>query len=214
MCTRLELRTMSDRRLIRSAQETMWKIFQTYKNESWYKGIIEYVYEKYRELANRIRRTYQYVTPDPMNNRYTYSPEFANIIRETGTIFESTIRNLIIQSGNSSRFDLKIHGFLTFLKTFDPYLEKRPVLFTEGGIHKYIFPFERSKMDDPSPKWWIAYTNLKHNEIEAYRKGNLENALTSVAALAILSGMIRPRGGAIIFANVGLLDVNMERLFP
>lgn len=199
---------------LREKNLSKFNLSKTYRDGNWYRGIVDYIYGKYAELAYHVEETFRYVAPDPSINRYTHSPEYANIIREAGTIFDSTMRNLITQSGNSKIFDCKIHGFLSFLKKYDPYLEERPVLFHENKIHKYIFPFERSALDDTRPNWWIAYTNLKHREIEAYREGNFENTLNSVAAVAILSGYIKPRGGAIIFANTGLIDVNMERLFP
>ena len=119
---------------------------------------------------------------------------------------------LISKSGNSLNYDNNIHGFLKFLRDFDPYLEERPVLFNLRA-RKFIFPFERSQPEDPIPVWWKTYTDLKHNELVAFKKGNFENALTSVAAVAILSGYIQPRGGAVIFANTGIIDVNMEKLF-
>lgn len=199
---------------LREKNQTKYGIHRTYKNEPWYRGIIDYIYGKYADLAYRMGETYRYVAPDPSTNRYTHSSEYANIIREAGTIFDSTMRSLINQSGNLENFQCNIHGFLSFLKNFDTYLEERPVLFHENKTHTYIFPFERSVPDDPRPSWWIAYTNLKHNEIEAYREGNFENALSSVAAAAVLSGHIQPRGGAIIFANTGLINRNMERTFP
>lgn len=198
---------------LRDKNRARANLSKTYRDENWYGGIADYINGKYAELEYRVRETFRYVAPDPSINRYTHSPEFANIIREAGTIFDSTTRNLITKSGNSHIFDCKIHGFMSFLKKYDPYLEERPVLVNVNKTQKFIFPFERSAIDDTRPTWWIAYTNLKHREIEAYSEGNFENTLNSVAAVAILSNYIKIGDESRIFAIIGLIDTNMERLF-
>lgn len=192
--------------------KAMFNIFNKYKKEPWLSEIKNYIYGNYDSLAYRVNTTFSYVAPDPIINRFTYSTEFSNIINEAGKIFDSTMSELIEKTG--SPHDHKIHGFLKFLRDFDPYLEERPVLFTRRNLHRYIFPFERSKHDDLQPIWWIVYNDLKHLEVSNYRFGNFENALTSVAAIAILSGYIQPRGGAVIFANTGIINTNMKMLFP
>jgi hypothetical protein len=71
------------------------------------------------------------------------------------------------------------------------------------------------------PRWWTAYNNVKHHDVQRHTEGNLENALTSVASLAVLKLILCWNISTILFANIGIIypegdpSISVQsRIFP
>ncbi|MGD0805476.1 MAG: hypothetical protein ABSA11_15560 [Candidatus Bathyarchaeia archaeon] len=54
---------------------------------------------------------------------------------------------------------------------------------------KYLYPFADIKNTSKSLKWWKAYTDLKHTDVDARDQGCLSNILYGLAALEILTAL-------------------------
>lgn len=159
-------------------------------------------------------QSFNYVTPD-RDNKSTYSFVFASILRDVGSVFDSVVRKLIENTGNQHQHN--IYGYLEFLEGLDPALENRTVLMLSNM--KRILPFRKTHKGIPS--WWQAYNDVKHDETSNVRQGNLQNALISLAALAILNASVCHNLSTCIFLNIGIdyppnaIDISEERLlFP
>ena len=193
-------------------------VFKKYQNEAWYLPISEHVTKRYSEIERNFLETFPMVTPDT-SNRNTHSPVFSRIIKDVASTFGSIIQEFIKCSSES--YEDSISGYLKLVKECDPDIENRSVLFRFNG--KTLLPFKKSSKDDPIPTWWHACNKLKHEEIAYCQKGNLENALNAIAALAILGKIISPSFfvSTSMFSNLGIaypvtaIDVSNERLlFP
>ena len=198
----------------------LYNIFKTYNEERWFLTISNHIFKRYQEIEKCMQDTFQYVTPDK-SNRHSHSPMFSRIIKDVGSTFGSTLKELINKSGNSNNYSNNIHGYLRFIKYHVPNINECSVFFRKNG--KTLLPFKASRVGDPIPAWWHAFNKVKHEEISDYKEGNLENALNAVAALAILGVMIATRNfpSTKLFANLGIayppnaIDVSNDRLlFP
>ena len=177
-----------------------YEIFKRYNGKMWFTPICRHLEISYETIESRLVQSFQYVTPET-NNRSCYSFTFSSIIRDTGSTFDSIIRELIEKSGNKGKYDDGIRGHLEFLKSCENSLDKSSVGFNYD--QKTILPFKIC--GDSSPLWWQAYNKVKHYEVGNYAFGNLENALVAVAALAVLQVMICNNTTSKIFHNIGIV---------
>jgi len=127
------------------------------------------------------------------------------------------MRKLIEESGNKGKYRDDIIGHLDFIKQVEPNLERCSVYLRYNA--KSLLPFERTP--NSSPSWWKAYNDVKHHDVSRHKQGNLENALNSVASLAILGKLLCGRINILLFANLGIVypegdpSISYEnRLFP
>lgn len=176
-----------------------FRIWETYRNEPWYPQIREHLDIRYQAIESRLIPTFYTVTPDE-SNRATHSFTFSSILRDIGSVFDSVVRDLIVQSGKN--YPYKIIGYLGFLEYMDPSLEKRRIIFTPN--YKIIIPFQKNP-ETGIPNWWHAYNDVKHNEIKNYSSGNLENTITALASLAILRTSVSMQTNALLFKNIGVV---------
>ena len=206
--------------IIASDHASLYNLFKTYKDESWYSSIAEHVTKRYQEIENSMQETFQFVTPDT-SNRCCHSPVFSRIIKDVGSTFGSIFKEFINYSGKANLYKNNIHGYLKFIKDHTTNIENRSVYFRL--YRKNLLPFRKSNSHDPVPSWWHAYNKVKHEEVSDYREGNLENALNAVAALAIIGVMIATPSfpSTKLFANLGIayppnaIDVSDDGLlFP
>lgn len=193
---------------------TLYKLWQTYRDEEWYQSIASHLSLRYSAIERRMIETFDFVTPDGENKKI-YSYVYASILRDVGSAFDSVVTKLIIRTGDA--YEHNIYGNLEFLENLDPELPYRTVLMRLNM--KTIIPFRKGR--DRLPNWWHAYNDVKHDETTNYSQGNLENSLTSVAALAILNQSVNHHPTIGLFANIGIsypsdaIDVSSHRLlFP
>jgi hypothetical protein len=153
----------------------------------------------YQTIEARLVESFQFVMPEKANRR-SYSSTFSSILRDIESTFDSVMKQLIKKS-SGTKYKGEILDHLEFLKCHCPDLEKLSVGFNSN--FKTILPFERPSTDPPL--WWTAYNKVKHEEVEAYVLGNLENTVKALAGLAILREMICDDTDSRIFHNIGLL---------
>jgi len=165
----------------------MFQIHRKYYDEDWFQPVARHLSLGYPAIEGRFTDTFYYVTPST-ENRSTYSYVYASILRDVGSAFDSVVRKLIIETGDA--YDHSMHGYLKFLVDFDQEFRNRTVLMRYN--RKSIIPFKKD--GDGLPKWWHAYNAVKHDEVINFSQGNLENSLTSVAALAILNFAVARSG--------------------
>jgi hypothetical protein len=134
-------------------------------------------------------------------NRHSYSLTFSSILRDIGSTFDSVMQQLIKKSSRT-KYEGGILHHLEFLKRHCPDARAKLSVGFNSSF-KTILPFER--ISGCPPLWWTAYNKIKHNEVEAYVLGNLENTVKALASLAILREMICDDTDSRIFHNIGLL---------
>ena len=191
------------------------KFFSKYIHEQWYIPFCRYTNLSYRTIEARLVESFQFVMPEEAN-RHSYSLTFSSILRDIGSTFDSVMQQLIKKSSRTKYRGGILHQ-LEFLKRHCPDLEKLSVGFNSN--FRTILPFER--ISGCPPPWWTVYNKIKHNEVEAYVLGNLENTVKALASLAILREMICDDADSRIFHNIGLLYRSTDpsisksnRLFP
>lgn len=130
-------------------------------------------------------KTNQYVTHSN-KNRAVYSDEFASIILLSCSELDSLFKQLCTIRGIKSKsgyFQMRDYAPL-IRETFTDDLGISPSMRTwyEDGI--IAFPFNKIDVSKQYANlgWWKDYQNIKHNRIQNTEKGNLLNAVLSVAA--------------------------------
>jgi hypothetical protein len=127
--------------------------------------------------------SFDYVTPHT-ENRKCYSFTYASILRDSGSVFDSTVRELIQKSREA--YSLDIGGFLKFIYEINDEIKRYYVHVKTVG--KGLDPLKRESSG--IPEWWHAYNKVKHNESINYKEGNFENAMNGLASLALLHTLI------------------------
>lgn len=172
----------------------IWSLGDDFKHDPWFTEARDYVELRYYALVNRFKKTFDYVTPHKENSE-TYSYEFASILRDSASAFDSTLKRFIRMG--KLEYDDRIYGMLDFLRKYEPQLEYLSLRFLHygGGLS----PFRLD--EDRVPFWWTANNKIKHDEIENISQGSLKNALLSLAALGIIVQSMGRRLDLDIFTN-------------
>ena len=82
---------------------------------------------------------------------------------------------------------------------------------------RFLYPFADVGLESKTnvPKWWNAYNDVKHLEIEKLGEGNLKNVLNAFAALFVLFVLTDEHNGEgypyKVLANVKFETTPMER---
>jgi len=173
-------------------------IREKFSKADWFNPIESHLRIRYHAIENRMIETFDYVTPDNIN-RKTHSYTYASILRDIGSVFDSTIRQIIIKSGVEGYQD-NIYGFIKFLEKYVPELKIMAIDLVTNL--KSIIPFQKGEKGIPN--WWHAYNDVKHDEPNKYQQGNLENALTGLAALKLVHYVICRSIESRVFVNPGI----------
>ena len=192
-----------------------------YQANDWFQDAARYWAEAFPQIESRLKATSACVTVHA-DNRATYSRELAGTLKEAGSSLDSLLRRLLTGArGPAQGKKYEFPSFRSFLTYEVPDIHRRSVTFRPrfpGGV---VVPFEALQISDGTPEWWTSFNKVKHEESTEYRRGNLENALTAVAALALLGQQMGIFVSDELFANVGIaypedsIDLSAERrLFP
>ena len=155
-------------------------IFRSYRLRPWYQTTLEYLDKRYLSIHSRYENTFRFVSPES-DNAKSYSYEYASILRDIATVFDSTIKKILDETSGTQ--DRKIHGYLDYLRQFESNLNYISIQFLDNQ-HSLIYPFKPS--DDGNPEWWKAYTSVKHFEIDGVQNGNFEYCTTALAGIFAL----------------------------
>ena len=78
----------------------------------------------------------------------------------------------------------KIHHYRNEIKSAYLYIPSFGVFLPRYGLT--LRPWSNWQKDDGVPDWWIAHNKIKHNRDSQFHRGNLKNALNSVAGLFVM----------------------------
>jgi len=157
----------------------IWGLSDDIKKYSWFTELRDYVELRYEAIVNRFKKTFDYVTPHKENSE-TYSFEYASILRDTGSVFDTTCNRIIKKA--YPNYETKIKGMLEFLHKYEPQLEYIRLRFLHYG--GFLYPFKPE--NNGVPEWWTAYNKIKHEEIESMHQGNFKNTVIGLSALGII----------------------------
>lgn len=146
--------------------------------------------------------TFRYVACHP-NNRNTFSYEYASILRDAGSVFGSVMDRLVRETSSVSG-QLDIRKYREWLRSEVENIHSLAAEINYPLAERVLLPFLTLKDENGRLEWWNAYNELKHSDIDKFQVGNFENALNSVAALAILVTLM----GEVptLFPNVGFFE--------
>lgn len=164
-----------------------------------------YIGSRVAAIDARFSETLRFVEPSP-DNRATFSYEFSSILRDSGSVFDSTMRELLkVAKYASPRPEYDIRDYREFLiQNVDRQAFQSS---TQGGIEtivlvmnspwagRHLMPFKGWEKGGASLQWWSAYNDVKHSDIEKVALGNLVNSVNALGAVAILNALIGTTGG-------------------
>lgn len=170
--------------------------------EMWYRDILSYIRRRYDSIESRMIGTFRYVDCHP-GNRNTFSYEYASILRDAGSVFGSVMDRLVRETSLGSG-QLDIRDYRRWLTREVKNIHSIAADINYPLAERLLLPFHSLKEEDGRLEWWNAYTDVKHSDIGKFQIGNFENTLNSVAALAILLQLAKPKGVRIrLFPNIG-----------
>ena len=185
-------------------------LMSNFGKESWYHAVQSYCLQRYHSLETRMIDSFRFVECHP-RNRNTFSYEYSSILRDAGSVFSSIMDRLVRETVSSSG-ELDITAYREWLRNLEiPCVGKKieKIWFISVDLNyplesRTILPFFEFKEEDGRLQWWNAYNKVKHSDIENYDFGNLENALNSVGAIAILSALLAKEGNRRLFIRPGV----------
>lgn len=151
----------------------------------------EYYWSYYLSVEKMLEDTRKYVAVSE-ENKDTYSDEFAKIILLSCSEIDSILK-LICKLRNiqkeDNQYNMKVYiGVLNEIENIKEIAYSR---YPTTCINEELLIVRPFKTMDINKKyggmdWWEAYQSLKHNRLENALKGNLNNAVTAVAAQYII----------------------------
>ncbi|MCF3944857.1 hypothetical protein [Oceanobacillus alkalisoli] len=153
------------------------------------RSVFEMHWQYYLSIEKMLLKTNQYVTHSN-KNKDAYSDEFASIILISCSELDSLFKRLCYNYGIQSEGKyFKMKDYARIIKKYignDYGLATGISTINDDSI--VIFPFENIDVTKPyaNLKWWKDYQAIKHDRIKNVTKGNLLNAVNSVAAQFII----------------------------
>jgi hypothetical protein len=168
--------------------------------EPGYDRIDGYTVSRYLTLDERFAETFRYVEPSPAN-RLTFSYEFSSILRDSGSVFDSAMRELLDLTGAMPRSGSD-YDFLDHRKFLKENVDRQG--FPTAGFavetivlqmrtpwgNRTLTPFAGITDDNRALEWWRAYNDVKHSDLEKLAQGNLVNCVNMLGALAIIATLV------------------------
>jgi hypothetical protein len=174
-----------------------------YGASRWFKETSDYLGKRCQQIEERMSKAFKFVTLS-RDNGPVYSYEFSSILRDTGSSIISVLDMLIRSTTTKPRKYYNFRDYCLFLGTSIPDIHLRSVS-VNSLFPMVLIPFSALGTAQPKPKWWLAYTKVKHSEVSDCKQANLSNALGSLAALAILGALLGCFIRSELFVNVGLV---------
>jgi hypothetical protein len=169
-------------------------LYQRYRNNPGFDELVAFISNRYFAIETRLHETFRFVDLHP-NNASTFSYEYASLLRDVGSAFDSALKVFGRQVEGTQ--NPRIHDHLVFLRqnlplkkpSVSPELTHLSVELASDRADRFLLPFTGVRMDSNKanlPSWWEAYNDVKHLEIEKLGEGNLKNVLNASAALFAL----------------------------
>jgi hypothetical protein len=175
---------------------------QDYYQAGWVPTVEAYLSTRYLSVENRILDSSRYVELDIKNER-TFSTEYASILRDAGVAFTSAMDKVVKLAGFVARGEPTMGQFRQFLNDHVPDIHELHVKRTNAHEERYFRPFAGFEANR-SPSWWVAFSKLKHEEMDSYVDGNMVNCLVSASALLLLwRSMASGEVKSVLFQEIG-----------
>lgn len=174
-----------------------------YGNNKWFQSASEYLTQKYAQVEARIENTFRFVTL-AREHGSVYSYEFSSILRDAGSLLSSLLDTLVRNAIAKPKKHYDFHDYCIFLRTTIPDIHRR-VVAVDSLFPMILIPFSALSNRENRPRWWFAYTKVKHAEVNNCKHANQSNALASLAALAIIGSLLGCFIRTRLFVNVGLV---------
>jgi len=187
-------------------------ILHKFSSESWYSELSAYISQRYDSIEQRTIDTFRYVDCHPANSK-TFSYEFASILRDAGSTFSSVMDKLVRHSLTvpSTRI-LSIGDYVEWLQNLEPKIHLASAELAYPLTERLLVPFRALGEADTTIVWWKAYNDVKHSDIDKYKEGSLENALNSVAGLAVLYALAGSWATTMkLFRKIGIFNPDTQR---
>jgi len=191
-----------------------------FRDQDWFADAASYLSSRFPSVEARLHATFRYVGLH-IENRNTFSYEFASVLRDAGSIVGSVLDALLRGVRGVPKGQYTFADYRDFLRSEVPDIHKRSIHVRPCFPKGTVVPFEELRSPTGTPDWWNAYNQVKHSEYDEFRIGNLENCVAAVSALALLGFLMGVLGADWLFVNVGIayddnsIDMSDERrLFP
>ena len=162
------------------------------------RGKFEMYWSYYCSLENMLQKTNQYVAHAD-DNKLSFSDEFTKIVLLASSEIDS-ILELLCQLKHIQK-SKKYYSMIDYAQALNKTLPNAKNIFYQGSLsfatHAETMEYNSGIIVEPFAtldlskihaglEWWCDYQKLKHNRLESAKKGNLFNAISTVAALYIL----------------------------
>lgn len=208
---------MSEKEILRSYTGYSYckaELHTKYAKNPWFLVALGYLSIRYHPIETRILDTLRYVELAPSNGT-VFSYEFGSIIRDVGSTFSSVLDKMVrnATAKPAKRYDIRDYRefLIKEVENIDSVAAKLATPFTRN----LVLPFSDIKNGDTKLRWWDAYNNLKHSEIDNLKDGCLSNVVYGIASLAILYTLMHPgrRAEGRLFPLIGFIKP-LENLGP
>jgi hypothetical protein len=135
----------------------LYNLFIENRNEPWFPDVQTYLSSRRQSIVDRYENTFRYVSPES-GNKQAYSYEYASILRDICSVFDSVLKETVEQKGLNYQ---RMHGHIQFLRTYEQNIEYFPIEFLNNQT-SLLYPFEPD--NDGLPFWWNAGNKVKHFE--------------------------------------------------
>jgi hypothetical protein len=180
-------------------------LYKKFKNEPWFSEVLSYTTMRYHSIESRLIETFRYVDCNPLNYK-VFSHEYTSILRDSGSVFSSIMDRLVKETScQQIKKEYNIRHYRKWLINNVEQIDA-VVVTIYYPFNQRIAPFHEN--EDGKLGWWIAYNNVKHSDIDKFKDGNLENALLSLGALAVLYTVMDAHNGSQIrlFDKIGFVN--------
>lgn len=167
----------------------------------------------YLNLENELKECFNYVYFNDNDNQLkVYSNKFADILLRASIEIETLMKELYRRNGgtrltNRIKYDDECLSHLEAIFA----LSKKVVIISypfydfKNEDSQLIHPFSHFCMTD-SNEWNKSYQEIKHDKLKNYKKGNLKNALRSLAALYLLNVYFKDEKYTLKYPDVDKFD--------
>ena len=187
---------------------------------TWYQDLLAYFKRTYPSIEKRMIDTFRYVDCDPRNGE-TFSYEYGSILRDAGSCFGSVMDKLV-RAVKPGQGNLGIGDYTEWLskglmkytsldgRTLDS-IEHAGAEIRTLLDRRLLRKFLPHTSFGRSPRWWNAYNNVKHSDLEKFHEGNLQNCLNALAAVASLWHICERSAEVQLFRTIGLFSPSNYR---
>ncbi len=169
-------------------------LYRRYHDNRGFEELASFVSTRYFAIETRVHETFRFVDLEP-RNASSFSYEYASLLRDIGGAFDSALK--VFGRNVTGIKNPTIHNHLDFLRqntrSSKPVgladLTTISVELASNRTDRFLYPFadlSKNARKADLPKWWDAYNDVKHLEVEKLAEGNFKNVLNAFAALFVL----------------------------